>query len=97
MDNNDKGAAQISAHLLSNISGTIFDGRRVINANISETGVEITYQRPSHMALGNGDRVPDSVWKEIYTIKENKLILSDTVQGVHTPAHMVQESIEFPN
>lgn len=90
------GAKLVAGVELTTVS-IIDDGRKVINAHVHTDGAEITYRKPSNTAYGNGHPVPDEVWKEIFIIKDGKLTLSRTVKGTHTPAHMVQESIEFPN
>lgn len=36
---------------------------------------------------------PDKVWKEIYGVKDGKIVLLKTVEGKHVPAQWVEEKI----
>lgn len=38
---------------------------------------------------------PDKVWKEVYAVVDGVITLVDTIQGTHTPARYVEESITF--
>lgn len=38
---------------------------------------------------------PDSIVKEIYKSIDGKIVLSQTIEGKHTPAYSVSEVIEF--
>lgn len=39
--------------------------------------------------------VPDRVTKEIYRVKEGKIVLDEVIEGKHIPQHTVSESITF--
>jgi hypothetical protein len=38
---------------------------------------------------------PDRVWKEIYSVVDGVITLTQTIQGTHTPSHYVEETITF--
>lgn len=61
----------------------------------SEGDIEVVRQYPSNIKYGNGNSAPDRVIKEIYRVKDGKIVLFTTVEGKHTPAYMVHEKIEF--
>jgi hypothetical protein len=39
--------------------------------------------------------VPDKVWKEIYGVKDGKIVLLKTVNGRHEPAKRLDERFIF--
>lgn len=79
-------------------STNIFYGTREItnfNFNVKEQNIEVTFRKTNHLSYPNGQQHPDKVWKEIYGIKDNKLLLLKTIEGKHTPGYYVEETIEF--
>jgi hypothetical protein len=38
---------------------------------------------------------PDRVWKEVYSVVDGVITLTETIEGTHTPSHYVEESITF--
>jgi hypothetical protein len=69
---------------------------KVISAEVKDDKVVIVRQYESNITYGNGKAAPDRVVKEVYSIVDGKIVLEKEVAGTHTPAHYVQETIEFP-
>lgn len=69
---------------------------KVLDVAVRDTYVTVIRQYPSHQTHANGLPVADRVVKEIYEVQDNKLVLVKEVEGKHTPAHYVQETISFP-
>ena len=40
---------------------------------------------------------PDTIWREVYGIKDGQLQLLKSEQGEHIPAHQVAEQFNFPD
>jgi len=70
---------------------------KIVSVTISDDkqSVIIVRQYPSKANQASGKPFPDYVYKEIYTIENGKLIHKETIEGTHTPAHYVQETICF--
>ena len=62
------------------------------------TKLEIIYRTPSNItyACYPARPAPDTIEKEIWEVKNGKLVFQKSVYGTHTPAHNVPESITFP-
>ena len=74
------------------------ENKRIISVILNTNGVEIVFRQLSHaMYPCSPPRpVPDKVWKEIWRISDDgELYLHETKNGTHTPAHKVNEKIEF--
>jgi gamma-glutamylcyclotransferase (GGCT)/AIG2-like uncharacterized protein YtfP len=71
---------------------------KVVSAVVDGDRVEIVRQYPSNTVYANGLPAPDRVVKEVYEIQDfgSKIELIEEIEGVHTPAHFVQETIAFP-
>ncbi|MEN3054157.1 MAG: hypothetical protein ABC559_02050 [Candidatus Methanosuratincola petrocarbonis] len=68
------------------------EGRRVEHLKIEEKRIEVVWRDRGPPTL---PPTPDTVWKEIYEIKDGKLVLVKRVEGRHFPAHFVGEQIIF--
>lgn len=62
------------------------------SVKMGEDRVEIIWRRRSFPTV---PPTPDTVWKEIYKVKNGKLVLVETTPGEHYPAHWVPERIVF--
>jgi len=74
---------------------TLHGSHKIVKAKVTEDSVEIIRQYPSNASQGNGEPMPDQVFKEVYVVRDGKIVLDRQVQGKHTPAHTVRESITF--
>ena len=63
----------------------------------NETKLEIVFRKPSNsMYACNPPRpVPDKVWKQVFGVLNDKIVLLEEIKGKHIPSHLVEESIEF--
>lgn len=69
---------------------------KIISVILTESGeLEVVRKYPSNSAYGNGQACPDKVTKETYRSENGKIVLASTVEGKHTPSHVVKELIEF--
>lgn len=66
-----------------------------IDFKINEDGVELV-KRTINTNSTLKKPLPDTIVKEVWGIKDGKLVQLDEIVGVHTPAHLVEEKIEFP-
>ena len=77
------------------------DGIEIDSFHFDETRqiIEVVKRLPSNeIYASNPPRpAPDTVWKEIYGIKDGKLALLEKIQGTHTPRSINPEKIEFEN
>lgn len=74
----------------------ILQPHKIVSVTLTEEGtLEVVRQYPNNIAYGNGNYAPDTVKKEIYKAEGGKIVLSETLDGKHTPAYMVAERIEF--
>lgn len=78
---------------LAFISGT----KQVVSFNFNKETqqIEVLFRQSTNMTFPNGKESSDKVWKEIYGVKENQLLLIEVIDGKHTPAYYVDEVIEF--
>ncbi len=62
-----------------------------------ESTFEVVYRQPSNMVYPTNppQSAPDKVWKEVYGVVDGKITLLETIQGQHTPASVVEETITF--
>ena len=75
-----------------------YDDKFVQCLKIERDGGEVVYRRPSNaIYCNNGPQqvVPDSIWKEIWKVKDGELVLIETKQGQHVPARHVPETFTF--
>lgn len=70
---------------------------RVIDATITQDGVEITYRIPSNATYcsTSGSPVPDIIEKKVYIVKDGKLELFKTIRGKMIPQKTIHEHIEW--
>ena len=70
----------------------------IVNAIVFEDRVEITYRLKSHAVLCSypPQPAPDAVWKDVYIVKDGKLVFDKKVNGVHAPARTTPERSDFP-
>jgi hypothetical protein len=86
-------------HIIGTTSLFTSGTRKVESVTIlNRTRLEVVYRTLSNTVFTSNPPVqaPDYIEKEIYEVKDNKLVWVKTVSGVHTPAHSVPESIAFP-
>ena len=65
--------------------------------NVDNNTIEIVKRIPSNMMYAcNPPRpAPDTVFKEIYGIKDNKIQLIETINGNHIPSSFHEEQFIF--
>ena len=59
--------------------------------------IEVVFRESSNMVYASNppQSVPDKVWKEVYSVVDGVITLTQTIQGTHTPSQYVEESITF--
>ncbi len=59
--------------------------------------ITVTFRQSSNeMYASNPPRpVPDKVWKEVYSVKDGKIILIEKKEGTHIPGHYIDEQFKF--
>jgi hypothetical protein len=59
--------------------------------------IEVVFRESSDIVYAtNPPRpAPDRVWKEVYSVVDGVITLTQTVEGTHTPSHYVEETITF--
>lgn len=79
--------------------GNASTDRRIINVVFKDTTVVVTYRErvtyPISYTSNYSYTQPDRVWKEVWGLKDGKMTLLEVINGKHTPAFQVAESIEF--
>ncbi len=76
----------------------LMNDHTIISAQLNEHGdLEVVRRYPSNMmfACYPPRPAPDRIVKEIYKAIDGMIVLHDTIEGRHTPAHTVGEQIEF--
>jgi len=70
---------------------------KVIDVDVSEERIEITYREPSSIVLTSmpPQMAPDKVWKEVYGVVDGKIQLVKRIDGRHEPAYTVREKFIF--
>lgn len=87
------------ATALTSSTYTMFNGKKEItdfNFYPKEQLIYVTFRQTSLLSYPDGSQSPDKVWREVYGIKDNKLLLLNTIEGKHTPGYYIEETIEFP-
>lgn len=76
----------------------IYEPHTIVSVNLTDAGeIEVIKKYPSNTmyACNPPGPAPDRVVKETYIACDGKIILGETKEGKHTPAHTVNEQIEF--
>jgi hypothetical protein len=55
----------------------------------------VIFRQPNGFILPIDGGPPDKIWKEIYGIKDGKIILQRRIDGKHIPAMWIEEKIIF--
>lgn len=76
--------------------GMIPFGSQLVDVVVLEDRVEVYRRAVSMTALGNGLRLPDRMFKQVYKPVAGKMVLVDTLEGKVTPAYTVPEQVEWP-
>lgn len=88
-------AQSITANLIN-------PSQTIVSVNIINGKLEVVRRIPSNtcLAIWRSDGVsvnsPDSIFKDIYGVKDGAIILERTIQANITPAQTIPESISFP-
>jgi hypothetical protein len=69
--------------------------QKIISVTLVNGKLEVIRKIPSNLMYGNGLSTPDSVFKDIYGVKGDEIVLEQTIQGKHTPPQNIPEKIEF--
>ncbi len=76
----------------------MYSFKEVIKVDIKETTIVIAYrEKPNFTYAVNyiNSSPADRIWKEVYGLKDGKMTLLEVIHGKHTPAHNVEETLEF--
>ena len=76
----------------------IYQPHKIVSAFVNEDGeLEIVRQYPSNIVYTCNPPIqaPDKVVKEIYRCEHGKIVLSEKIEGKHTPRSVNEERIEF--
>jgi hypothetical protein len=59
--------------------------------------IEVVFRLSSNIVYaGNPPQsAPDRVWKEVYSVVNGVITLTETIEGTHTPPQYIEESITF--
>jgi len=68
----------------------------VTNVELVNGGLEITYRNPSPFTNLNGVQEPATVWKDVYCVKDGKIVFCKRVVAKVTPGFTVPEKVEWP-
>lgn len=79
------------------MSSFLYIKHDIISANLIDGQMEIVKRFPSNSCYCNGNPCPDTIVKEIYGVVDGKIELIKTIQGIHTPSHVIKETFEFSN
>ena len=63
--------------------------------NKKANSISVVFREQSMTTLGNGQPVPDRVWKEIYSVDKGLLFLKAVKNGDHSPGYYVNEQFNF--
>jgi hypothetical protein len=80
-------------HVVNDVPTTII--------SVSVVGDELhVVSKQTSMALfavyNDASACPDVVWKDVYAVKDGRIVLARTIRGRHTPSQNIPETIEFP-
>lgn len=72
-------------------------GIQIIDFEFQEENNQIIviFRQPTGFILPIDGGPPDKIWKEIYGIKDGKIILQRRIEGKHIPAMWIEEKIIF--
>ena len=66
-----------------------FRGEQVESFKLTTEGkIEVVFRRKSNVILASypGKRLPDRIWKEIYAVKDDEIVLEDSIEAKLIPA-----------
>lgn len=69
----------------------------LISFNFDKTSktISVVWREQSNTTLGNGEPMPDRIWKEIYAAEGNEIVLKAVKNGVHERGYYVEETFNF--
>ena len=70
----------------------------VLNINLTEDGkLEIIKRRYSDAVYASypPSPVPDTIWKEVYGVRDSRIVLVKKVPGKHIPRRILEEEFIF--
>ena len=72
-------------------------GTQIIDFEFLESNnqIVVVLRKPTGFILPEDGGPPDKIWKEIYGVKDGRIILQRRVEGKHIPAMWVDEKIIF--
>lgn len=68
---------------------------KIISADLVDNSIEIIRRYPSNMCYASGKPIPDKVIKEIYTVVDGKIALTNEITGKLKPSYVVPDTISF--
>lgn len=71
---------------------------QIVSAELNDKGeLEVVrrYHSNSVYASYPPQQVPDKIIKEIYSVKDGKIYLKETIEGTHIPSKVTNEQIIF--
>ena len=59
--------------------------------------IEVVFRESSNMVYSSNppQSVPDKVWKQVYSVVDGVITLTQTIEGTHTLPQYIEESITF--
>ena len=76
----------------------IYEPHTIKWVRLREDGrLEVVRQYASHMVYATNPprSAPDKVIKEIYGVRNGKIVLEEEIRGTHEPSYIVEEQIKF--
>lgn len=78
-------------------SSYLYQTHEIVSASLVGGKIEVVRRYPSNVVLGNGERTPDRIVKEIYVAKgDGQIHLEKTIDGKHERARVIPEKFRFP-
>lgn len=70
---------------------------KITGVKLAEDGskLEVFTRYPSNTFVGI-QLAPDRIFKDVYIIQDNKIVLSETIEGSIKPSVVIPEEITFP-
>lgn len=88
-----KPTQEIKSITRDEITASILQGSEVTEGFElrGDTSFIVTKRKASNMVLGNGKMKPDSVWQEMYEVKDGKIVLVGKRIGSHKPQEIIPD------
>lgn len=77
------------------VPGVVYRPHTVVSAQLVNGLLEIVRRYPSNMSYANGERIPDSLEKEIYVCKDGMIVLDCIIKGNVVPEQRIPEKFVF--